>query len=166
MRNKLPMLGVKTLTVTVNAVRTDILEKINGGIFTDGEPYTGKEAALRLLFAQIAGIRKAVDAGIIVKVNAVLVPGINDLHVGEIARVTKGVGASMMNIIPLIPQHEFSNLEAPDCLMLNDAREAAEKHLTVFRHCRHCRADACGIPGGRDFAEELYDHRPDTFSHG
>lgn len=158
--------GVRTLTVTVNAVQADILERINGGIHQDGVFHDGKEGALRLLFAQMAGIRKVTDLGLTVKVNSVLVPGVNDHHIGEIARVTKSVGASLMNIIPLIPQHEFQDLQAPDCRMLNEAREAAEHHLPVFRHCRHCRADACGIPGGKDFASELYDKRLDTFSHG
>ncbi len=158
--------GVKTLTVTVNAVQADILEKINGGIDTDDGFLDGKEGALRLLFAQMAGIRKVTELGVTVKINSVLVPGVNDTHIGEIARVTKSVGASLMNIIPLIPQHEFAHVEAPDCLRLNEAREAAERHLPVFRHCKHCRADACGIPGGRDFASELYDRRLDTFSHG
>ena len=103
----------------------------------------------------------------VVKINTVLIPGINDRHIGEIARVTLEAGASMMNIIPLIPQNEMSDLRAPDCIELNEARESAEEYLPVFRHCRQCRADACGIPGkGEDFGASLYEHRADTFSHG
>jgi nitrogen fixation protein NifB len=52
--------------------------------------------------------------------------------------------------------------------MLNRVRMAAEAHLSVFRHCRQCRADACGIPGrGIDYAKQLYEYQsPMTFSHG
>ena len=103
-----------------------------------------------------------------VKVNTVLVPGINALHVGEIARAAARAGASLINIIPLIPQHELAHLPAPTSAQLIRARLAAEQHLTVFTHCNRCRADACGIPGETDFADRLYDERvaATTFSHG
>ena len=60
------------------------------------------------------------------------------------------------------------NIEAPGCFQLNEAREAAEKYLPVFRHCQHCRADACGIPGKGDLSSLLYETNdiPQTFSHG
>lgn len=159
--------GVKTVTVTVNAVEADILQKICSYIVSGGVHFTGKEAALRLLLAQLAGIRKISRLGVVVKINTVLIPGVNDEHVGEIARVTSGVGASLINIIPLIPQNEMSNLRPPSCFELNEAREAAERYLPVFRHCKQCRADACGIPGRNiDFGDALYEHREETFSHG
>jgi nitrogen fixation protein NifB len=84
-----------------------------------------------------------------------------------VARLTAEVGASLINIIPLIPQHELINNRAPDCEELRAAREAAEQRLPVFRHCKHCRADACGIPGsGVDLADKLYCQSEPVFSHG
>ena len=45
-----------------------------------------------------------------------------------------------------------------DCELLNAAREQAEPYLDVFRHCKHCRADAFGIPGSqRDLSALLYE---------
>lgn len=159
--------GVKTITVTVNAVDVDILTNICSHILRNGEMITGKSAAFQLIAAQIEGIRKAAASGLLVKVNTVLVPGINDHHIGDVARSVARMGASMINIIPLIPQFEMSHISPPDCDELSAAREAAEKHLIVFRHCRHCRADACGIPGkGIDIADQLYENRVETFSHG
>jgi len=158
--------GVKTVSVTVNAVNPDRLTKINGGVVIDGKLLTGIEGANTLIRAQLAGIRKAADLGLVVKTNAVLIPGLNDDHIEDIAKAVEEAGASMMNIIPLIPSAELSDIPAPDCDMLNTARATAEKYLTVFRHCRHCRADACGIPGGKDLADQLYDKRVETFSHG
>lgn len=159
--------GVKTVTVTVNAVHADILQQICSHIVYNGRYMTGKEAALWLLPAQLVGIQKISRLGAVVKINTVLIPGINEGHIGEIARMTAAVGASLINIIPLIPQHEMKNFRAPNCHELNKAREAAEKYLPVFRHCQHCRADACGIPGkGGDLGDLLYEHRADTFSHG
>lgn len=159
--------GVSTLTVTVNAVDVDILTNICSQIVLDGSVYTGKEAATRLIDAQTVGIMEAHNSGIFVKINTVLIPGINDSHIGEIAKITSNLGASKINIIPLISQFEMSDINAPDCMMLNEARISAEQHIEVFRHCKHCRADACGIPGiGEDLADKLYEQRMETFSHG
>ncbi|HBE77651.1 MAG TPA: nitrogen fixation protein NifB [Firmicutes bacterium] len=159
--------GVRTVTVTVNAIDSDVLQHICSHIIYHGQFFTGPYAARFLIAAQIAGIRKIASLGAVVKINAVLIPGINDHHLGQIAEVTSSLGASLFNIIPLIPQHELQEYPAPDCHQLNMARESAEKYLPVFRHCRHCRADACGIPGkGRDLSEGLYDQGLNTFSHG
>ncbi len=159
--------GVKTVTVTVNAVHADILQNICSHIVYNGRYMTGKEAALWLLLAQLKGIKKINELGAVVKINTVLIPGVNDNHIGEIAKVTAGVGASLINIIPLIPQNEMKNYRPPNCSELNTARESAEKYLPVFRHCQQCRADACGIPGKNvDWGNLLYEHRVETFSHG
>lgn len=164
---RLVAVGVKTVTVTMNAVDYHILEQICAYIFYQGHHFTNSLAARLLISAQIAGIRKIVSLGLVVKINAVLIPGVNDHHLGHVAELASKLGASLFNIIPLIPQHEFKEYPVPDCQQLNSAREAAEKYLPVFRHCQHCRADACGIPGKvQDFSEGLYDQAVNTFSHG
>jgi nitrogen fixation protein NifB len=161
--------GVRTVTVTVNAVDPEILQYICSGIVLDGRHYEGLTAARILIEAQKRGIKRIAELGAVVKINTVLIPDINDAHVAEIARTTSELGAALINIIPLIPQHEMADFEAPDCALLNEAREAAEAYLPVFRHCRHCRADACGIPGISDLSGQLYDSNQriqETFSHG
>ncbi len=166
---KLFEVGVKTVTVTVNAVDPDILKEICACIILDGVTYTGRDAAERLIAAQQRGIAAAVELGMAVKVNTVLIPGVNDAHIAEIARTVAGLGALMYNIIPIIPQGAFAHVAPPDCVTLNAAREAAEPYITVFRHCKHCRADACGVPGrGNDIAKLLYGElkAEETFSHG
>jgi nitrogen fixation protein NifB len=60
-------------------------------------------------------------------------------------------------------------MPAPNCKQIDGARADAEKHITVFRHCQHCRADAIGIIGGKDYGEQIYRNRKrheNTFSHG
>ena len=164
---KLVEAGVTTVTVTVNAVRPEILLNICSGIILHGVHLPGSEGAEQLIKAQLKGITKMSSFGTIVKINTVLIPGINIEHVEEIAQTTTKAGASMINLIPLIPQNEMKDYTAPTCDELNRARKIAEKHLTVFRHCQHCRADACGIPGtGQDLAGLLYGTRAETFSHG
>jgi nitrogen fixation protein NifB len=151
-------LGIDSLTVTVNAVDPVILAQIVEGVAPD-----------LLIHNQLAGIAKISAAGVAVKVNTVLLPGVNAQHIPKIAQRVAAAGAQRMNIIPLIPQHKLSHIRAPGCREVACAREAAEQYLPVFRHCQRCRADAAGLLGGQDFAQELYGTHAavqNTFSHG
>ena len=162
--------GVRTVTVTVNAVDPNILKDICSYVLLGGGLYEGIYAAEILINAQKRGIAKIAALGAVVKINTVLIPGINDSHIEEIAYTVKSLGASILNIIPLIPQYEMSDIFPPSCSKLNSARASAEKHLPVFRHCQHCRADACGVPGMNDVSALLYEDKSrevtQTFSHG
>ena len=160
--------GVRTVTVTVNAVDAQILAEICSRIYLDGKVYEGAGGAEILINAQKRGIEKMAALGAIVKINTVLIPEINDFHIEEIAGTVRSWGALIMNIIPLIPQFEMADIRPPDCSQLNRARSQAEGFLPVFRHCRHCRADAAGIPGKSDISGLLYEYAQteETFSHG
>lgn len=161
--------GIDTLTVTVNAVNPAIEAQMINGLFYHGRRYEGVEAGRIIIRNQLEGIRKVAAAGVVVKVNTVLVNEINRFHIGEIARTVKEAGATIYNIIPLIPQHDLKDCEAPSCIDLSVARQQAGKYIDVFRHCQHCRADAVGVPGRSNFSREVYGGLPpvkDTFSHG
>lgn len=162
-------IGIDSLTVTVNAVNPAIEAKLNKYILYHGKRYEGVEGAKILIENQLKGIQKVSEAGVTIKINTVLVPDINDSHIETIARTVKEVGASIYNIIPLIPQAELSGYRAPTCLEIDTARTAAGKYIDVFRHCQRCRADAVGIPGKKDYGDQIYQRRinlADTFSHG
>jgi nitrogen fixation protein NifB len=164
---ELVAVGVRTVTVTVNAVDPEVLQQICVGVLHEGKWLHGADGAEILITAQLAAIRKATNLGLFVKTNVVLVPGVNDHHIEAVAGAVKDVGASFVNVIPLIPQHEMADREPPTCGQLNAARDAVEKYLPAFRHCRQCRADACGIPSmGKDLASSLYEEPVQTFSHG
>ena len=161
--------GVDTLTVTVNAVNPEIECLLNDGIYYHGEYIGGIEGARILINNQLEGIKKVSDRGVTVKVNTVLVPGINDDHIEEIAKTVKDCGAYIYNIIPLIPQHKLRDIKAPSCKEIESARKKAQKYIEVFRHCEHCRADAIGVPGKTEFSDKIYLRRvsfTETFSHG
>lgn len=161
--------GVETITVTVNAIDARIQKDICSFVIDEnGKKLEGEEGARKLIDAQLRGIKKISELGVIAKINSVLIPGVNDKHIKEIAKVTKELGASILNIIPLIPQNELAHLEAPTCQLLDKCRGEAGEYLDVFRHCKHCRADACGVPGkNQDIHGKLYDKEVvETFSHG
>ena len=131
--------GIDTLTVTVNAVDPEIEAQLNNRIIYHGKIYTGVEAAQILIENQLAGIEKVSSRGVLVKVNTVLVPKINGNHIEEIACCVKDAGASIYNLIPLIPQNELKDLPAPTYEEIDAARKAAYPYINFFNHCAHCR---------------------------
>lgn len=137
--------GVSTLTVTVNAIDPEIQARIVDHIIYHGKVYKGTEAAEIHIKNQLEGIKAAVDAGIVLKVNTVLVPGINDKHIVEIARKLNELGVYIMNIMPLISQGAFAGIAPPTPEERKAAQEACEPYVLQMRHCRQCRADAYGL---------------------
>lgn len=167
--DKIAALGISTLTVTVNAVDPQIQAQVTPKIAWQRKRLNGVVAGERLIANQLEGIARAAAHGLTVKVNTVLIPTVNDHHIEAVAERVAAAGANLINIIPLIPQHGFAHLKPPGMLMRYAARAAAEKYLRVFTHCQRCRADACGIPGVSDYAQQLYGDdivAEPTFSHG
>lgn len=161
--------GIDSLTVTVNAVDPEIEAKLNKYIIYHGKKYDGVEGAKILIENQLKGIKKVASDGMTIKINTVLVPEINGDHIEEIAKTVKEAGASIYNIIPLIPQYELSDQKAPVCAEIDEARAKASKYIDVFRHCQRCRADAVGVPGKSEFSAQIYQRKlniKETFSHG
>ncbi len=141
---KLKDLGVKTITVTVNAIKPEILKDIVEWIYYDGKVYKGEEGAKILIKNQMEGIKKAHDLGLVVKINTVLIPEINMDHIPEIAEAFKDI-AYIQNIIPLIPIYKMEGLRRPTCEEISNVRDKCEEYLHQFRACQQCRADAAGL---------------------
>lgn len=139
--------GITTLTITINAVDPAVGEQIYDRVRYQGKTYRGREAFELLSRNQLAGLREAGFRGMLVKVNAVLIPGVNDHHLVEVARVAKEHGAYIMNIIPMLPLAKFAHLPEPTVDQVNAVRNACARHLEQFRNCQRCRADAIGVPG-------------------
>ncbi|MDA8214533.1 MAG: nitrogenase cofactor biosynthesis protein NifB [Nitrospiraceae bacterium] len=152
--------GVRSLTITINAVMPETAEKIYSWVSYRGRKYTGREAAECLLCNQWRGLRNAIDAGLIVKVNSVLIPGINDTEIPLVAWLAGGKGADLMNIMPLIPQAEFEYLQRPSREVINGMRDKCIQYVPQMTHCKQCRADACGILGeDKDMELEILNAR-------
>jgi nitrogen fixation protein NifB len=147
--NELQALGVKTLTVTLNAVDPALGERIYSHAEVGGDVLTGGKAAAALLARQLEGIRRARARGIFVKINSILIPGVNDNgHLELVAQAARAAGASLQNITPLIPLGRFRDLAPPTCVELHRTRVHCERIIPQLRLCRQCRADAVGVPGG------------------
>jgi len=145
--DRLDDLGVSNVTVTLNAVDPNIGKEIYEHVFYEGKKYTGLEAAEILLDHQLRGLEEAVKRKMIVKVNTVLIPTINDDHVMEIAKTVKKLGVYIQNVMPLIPQYRFSHLSPPTPAQKKEIQDELAKIMKQMRHCRQCRSDAIGKLG-------------------
>jgi nitrogen fixation protein NifB len=136
--------GVNSITVTINAVTPETAEKVYAHIRYRGRLYTGRHAAEILVTKQWHGVLDAIDAGLIVKVNTVLIPGVNSHETKLIAERAGEYGVDMMNILPLIPQAGFSHLKRPSHAVIETMRGICNPFVKQMSHCRQCRADALG----------------------
>ena len=145
--DRLYELGLHSLTVTINAVDPQVGAQIYRHISYHGKHYTGVEAAGILIANQFEGLKRAGELGLTIKVNSVLVPGVNDDQIPLIAAKVKALGAFVMNIMPIIPQADFADIEPPSEVHMAEIRRANEGIIGQFAHCKQCRADAIGLIG-------------------
>lgn len=139
--------GVKSITVTVNAMTTETAKKIYSWAIYNGKRFTGKEAAGLISSKQWEGIEMATLAGLAVKINTVLIPGLNEDEIPMIAWLANRKDAVIQNILPLIPKGDLENIERPSLEAINEIRKKAGKFLPQMTHCKQCRADAYGELG-------------------
>jgi nitrogen fixation protein NifB len=153
--DELAELKVSHVTVTVNSVEPAIGERIYAWIRDDRRPFRGRVAANILLERQMQAIRGLKARGVMVKINSILVPGINDHHIAEIARAVSEAGADVFNCIALYPVEgtPFAQIAEPSADAVATARREAEAFLPQMHHCTRCRADAAGLLG-ETLAEE------------
>ncbi|MEN6567497.1 MAG: radical SAM protein [Veillonellales bacterium] len=139
--------GVTHVTVTVNAVDPYIGENIYASIKINHRIYKGIEAAELLLRHQDEAIVGLKRRGLIVKINTVVLPGINMDHIPAIAEKAALWGADVMNCMPLLPVHDtpFENLIPPTEADIARIRKIASVHIPQIYHCCRCRADAVGL---------------------
>ena len=159
--NDLKDADVKFITVTLNATDAAIASKIYRFVNYKGICYKGNEAAELLLEKQLEGIRTAVSEGLIVKINSVLIPGINDKHIREMSESIKKMGVYLFNVMPMIPADKsfFQKIGVPAATR-QDIANVTEgiTGINIMKHCRQCRSDAAGLLGN-DISSKLNNNK-------
>jgi nitrogen fixation protein NifB len=145
--DRLVELGVTHVTVTVNAVDPEIGARIYSWVRIGKVVYRGVDGARMLLERQLESIRLLKARGVTVKVNSIVIPGVNDHHLPEVARVAAELGADIQNLIPLHPTADtpFAEMEEPSKELIHGLRAENGEIITQMTHCRRCRADAVGL---------------------
>ncbi|MCF8016811.1 MAG: nitrogenase cofactor biosynthesis protein NifB [Chromatiaceae bacterium] len=155
--------NIDHVTITINCVDPEIGAKIYPWIFWNNRRIKGVKAARILIEQQQKGLAMLAERGVLVKVNSVLIPGVNDEHLKEVSRVVKAKGAFLHNVMPLIAEAEHGTFyglmgqRGPTHDELQALQDACSGDMAMMRHCRQCRADAVGMLGedrGAEFSIE------------
>jgi nitrogen fixation protein NifB len=155
--------NIDHVTITINCVDPDIGAQIYPWIFWENRRIRGREGAAILIEQQQKGLEMLIAKGILVKVNSVMIPGINDKHLVEVSKVVKSKGAFLHNVMPLIAEAEHGTFfgvmgqRGPDSDELAALQDACSGDMNMMRHCRQCRADAVGLLGEDRGAEFTLD---------
>ncbi len=144
---ELAKIEVSHVTITVCAVNPEIGQKVYSWVRDGNVIYRGLQAAEVLLARQLSAIKKLKKFNITVKVNCIVIPGINDDHVEEVAQTMKKLGVDLLTCMAMFPNVNtpFGELKQPDKKAMADIRNMAESYLPQMRHCTRCRADAVGL---------------------
>jgi len=152
---RLVELNVSHVTITVNAVDPKIGAQIYEWIHFNKKTYFGVEGAQILLNRQTEAIKLLKQHDIIVKINTVVIPRVNEYHVDAIAKYVAALGADVQNCIPLIPVEStpFGELYEPSPADMRAVRAKTSVYIKQMSHCARCRADAVGLLGEKNSAE-------------
>jgi len=153
----LAALQVSHVTLTVNTVDPEIGAKVYAWIRDGHRPMRGLAAAQLLLDRQLDAIQRLKEAGIVVKINSIIIPGINDQHIETIAKQMAALKVDIMNCMAFLPVSgaEFEHIAPPDSMMIASTRLKSGRHLPQMTHCARCRADAVGLIDQPMSAEDL-----------
>jgi nitrogen fixation protein NifB len=161
--------NIDHVTITINMVDPEVGTAIYPWIYFNGKRYTGLDASKILHERQMAGLEALTAKGILVKVNSVMIPGVNDQHLIQVNEVIKARGAFLHNVMPLIsdPAHGthfgLTGQRGPSPTELKDLQDKLAGGANLMRHCRQCRADAVGMLGEDLSQDFLMDSiSPDT----
>ena len=143
----LARLNVSHVTITVNAVDPEIGAKVYAWVRDGKVIYRGIDAARLLLSRQLDAIVALKAAGITVKVNTIVIPGINDHHVQDVAEKMASLGVDIQNCMVMYPNAgtPFEHIQEISAERINEIRKQAEQVIPQMKHCTRCRADAVGL---------------------
>ncbi len=148
--DELAEIRVSHVTITVNAIEPEIAEKIYSWVRFGKRVFHPKEGVKLLLEKQIEAIRLLKEKGITVKVNSIIIPGINDEHIGAVAQKMAEMKVDILNCIPYYPNEGSAfghDISEPSKAVIQRVREEAGRYIPQMHHCTRCRADAVGLLG-------------------
>lgn len=147
---ELAELETSHVTVTVNAVDPEIGAEIYRWVRPQANRVYRGEAGFTVLFdRQVSAIELLKSHGVTVKINTIVMPGVNEHHVPEITREMAALGVDVQNCMALVPvaSTPFEDNEAPTPQVMARVRKEARESLPQMAHCARCRADAVGLLG-------------------
>jgi nitrogen fixation protein NifB len=137
--------GLDHVTLYVNAVDPAVAAKLYQWIRPSKRTLPVQEAAVLLVEEQKKSLVAFKEAGLTVKVDITIFPGLNEEHALDVAKAMADLGADCLELTPCAPVPASENgpgIEAPDAETLERLRKAATAYLPVTT-----APDACSAGG-------------------
>ncbi len=141
--------AVSHVTLTISAVDPEVAGRIYAWARWGRSIYRGAPAGRIMIKRQFEALRELKRLGVLVKVNTILVPGVNEDHIQALAEAVAGEGADVQNVIALcpVPGTPLGDVPEPTQEQVAWQRALAALYLPQMAHCTRCRADAVGCLG-------------------
>ena len=136
--------GLDHVTVFMDAVDPDIVQRIYAWVRPGTHTLPPAKAAAHLVRNQAEAVKAFKRAGLTVKVNATVYPGVNAEHLVEVAKTAAGLDADLMALIPFKPAGAEGEPEAPTPELMDAVRGLAGEHLRVMPAFQACGRDLVG----------------------
>ncbi len=134
--------GVSLCTVVVNSLDPTVVGRLIDWARGPEGILTGDDSARFVIERQVAGISAAIQAGMTARATCNLIPGVNDTGIEELAKRLKALGVGHLHLQPLRPSSAraqlFEGTREPTPVALEQAREAARRHLESIGDCHRC----------------------------
>jgi len=146
---ELARIGVSHVTITISTLDAETGAKLYRWVRDDKKVKRGLDGAELMIDRQLEAVKVLKEHDIVVKVNSILIPGLNDSGNGSVVKVAEmcqAKGVDLHNIIPLCPVEgtDFADIEEPSSETVDSLRAICGEMVTQMTHCQRCRADACG----------------------
>ena len=141
---ELAAVGLDHVTVFMDAVDPDIVARIHAWIRPGTHTLPPAKAARLMVDDQIEAIRAFKTAGLTVKVNATVYPGVNADHLVEVARTANELGADLLALTPFRPSGEEGEPEAPTQELMDAVCGLAGEHIRLMPAFGTCGRDLIG----------------------
>ncbi len=151
---ELAALNVGHVTITVNAVDPGVAAKVYAWVRYGKKVHRAEEGVRVLMERQIEAIKALKSHGVTVKVNSILIPGVNDHHIVTVAKRMAELGVDIFNCLPYYKNEgsAFAHIDEPSVADIRRIRADAGQYIPQMTHCARCRADAVGCIGEKDNA--------------
>lgn len=144
---RLSDLNVRYVTITVNSIDPAIGGILYKWINVDNTRLYGIEAAAILIEKQLEAIELLKRKNFTVKINSVVIPGVNEDHLIFLGKKMGSMGVDLMNLIPIIPVKgtDMENAIPPGKEMMHKIMKTVGAFVPQMHHCTRCRSDAAGL---------------------
>ena len=132
-------IGISHITMLVDAVTSEVAEKLYAWIRPSTKTLPLPEAAKALMNEQAKAVTAFKKAGLTVKVNTTVYPGYNAGHVEEIAAAMATLGADIMAVIPYKPTDDNGDHPAESGMeLISTIRDRAARHMDLMPAWEEC----------------------------